>query len=128
MNTLFYYNEPMLFRVDRASPLSLTQQIAQQVRSSVADGELALGERLPPARDLAKALQVNMHTVLRAYTELRNEGLLEMRQGRGAFIRKDALTGLSRVAELAEQLMTEARNLGMTQTEVIQLINRSEPL
>ncbi|QAV70479.1 GntR family transcriptional regulator [Salinibacterium sp. UTAS2018] len=117
----------MLFRVDRASPLPLTQQIAQQVRSSVDAGELAPGERLPPARDLAKALQVNMHTVLRAYTELRNEGLLEMRQGRGAFIRKDALTGLSRVTELAEQLMTEARNLGMTRAEVIHLINRSEP-
>ena len=124
---MFYYNRRMLFRVNRASPLPLTQQIAQQVRSSVADGVLAPGERLPPARDLAKALQVNMHTVLRAYTELRNEGLLEMRQGRGAFIRKDALTGLSRVTELAEQLMREARNLGMTQTEVVQLINRSEP-
>jgi GntR family transcriptional regulator len=116
----------MLFRIDANSSVPLTQQIAEQVRSSVTDGLLMPGERLPPARDLAKALQVNMHTVLRAYAELRDEGLIEMRQGRGAFVRKDASTGLARITELAAQLLKEAQKLGMTQSEVVQLINRAE--
>lgn len=116
----------MLFRVDPASSLPLTRQIASQVRSNIATGGLAPGERLPPARDLAHALQVNMHTVLRAYAEVRDEGLIEMRQGRGAFVRKDAVTVPDRVTQLAEELMNEARKLGMTQFEVIQLIKRSE--
>lgn len=67
-----------------------------------------------------------MHTVLRAYAELRDEGLIEMRQGRGAFVRKDAATVPDRVTQLAEELMNEAQKLGMTQFEVIQLIKRSE--
>lgn len=116
----------MLFRVDPASSLPLTRQIADQVRSNIASGGLAPGERLPPARDLAHALHVNMHTVLRAYAEVRDEGLIEMRQGRGAFVRKDPVTAPDRVTQLAAELMDEARKLGMTQSEVIHLIKRSE--
>lgn len=116
----------MLFRIDPASTLPLTRQIAEQLRSSIASGDLAPGERLPPARDLAKALQVNMHTVLRAYADVRDEGLIEMRQGRGAFVAKDATNGLARISGLAAQLMDEARKAGMTQAEVFQLIERAE--
>lgn len=112
----------MLFRVDTASALSLADQIAIQVRAGVVDGALVPGERLPPARDLATALQVNMHTVLRAYKRLRDEGIIEMRQGRGAFVRHDAGPGLVRITELAEQLMEEARKLGMSQQDVARLI------
>ena len=115
----------MLFRVDASSAVSLAHQIATQVRSSITSGDLTPGERLPPARDLAQALRVNMHTVLRAYAELRDEGVIEMRQGRGAFVRQDASPGLIRVTELAEQLMNEARKLGMSQPDIIQLINRA---
>jgi len=115
----------MLFRVDASSSVSLAHQIATQVRSSITSGDLTPGERLPPARDLAQALRVNMHTVLRAYAELRDEGVIEMRQGRGAFVRQDASPGLIRVTELAEQLMNEARKLGMSQPDIIQLINRA---
>ncbi|UIK89598.1 GntR family transcriptional regulator [Arthrobacter polaris] len=116
----------MLFRVDGSSELSLADQIAVQVRAGVVDGSLAPGERLPPARELAKALQVNMHTVLRAYAALREEGLIQMRQGRGAFVHQDAGPGLIRIVELAEQLMAEARKLGMSQQEIVRLIGETK--
>lgn len=112
----------MLFRVDAASAVSLADQIAVQVRAGVVDGRLVPGERLPPARDLATALRVNMHTVLRAYKQLRDEEIIEMRQGRGAFVRQDAGPGLIRITELAEQLLDEARKLGMTQQDIVRII------
>lgn len=112
----------MLFRVDTASSLSLAEQIAVQVRVGVVEGTLVPGERLPPARDLATALRVNMHTVLRAYKQLRDEGIIEMRQGRGAFVRQDAGPGLVRLTELAEELVDEARKLGMTQQDIVRII------
>ena len=64
----------MLFRVDQESPVSLADQIAVPVPATIASDDLAPGERLPPARELAKSLRVNMHTVLRAYQQLRDEG------------------------------------------------------
>lgn len=114
----------MLFVVDTESAVSLAEQIAVQVRSGVVNGALKPGERLPPARDLAKSLRVNMHTVLRAYAQLRDDEVIEMRQGRGAFIRPDAGAGMIRVAELAAQLVNEARKLGLTQPDIVRLIER----
>lgn len=115
----------MLFRVDPTSAVSLAEQIAVQVRSGIAKGELAPGERLPPARDLARALQINMHTVLRAYGELRDDGLIGMRQGRGAWVREDAAPGLVRVNELVTQLVAEARKLGLTPQDLGRMIERT---
>jgi GntR family transcriptional regulator len=71
-------------RVDGGSePTQLHEQVAAEIRRAIADGEAKPGERLPPARDLAAVLGVNTDTVLCALRQLRNEGLLEFRRGRG---------------------------------------------
>jgi DNA-binding transcriptional regulator YhcF (GntR family) len=57
--------------------------VAGEIRRAIAEGEAKPGERLPPARDLAAELEVNRNTVLRALRQLRDEGLLEFRRGRG---------------------------------------------
>jgi len=79
----------MLFRVDPSSAVGLADQIAAQVRGALADGTLPPGEQLPPARQVAAGLDINMHTVLRAYQALRDEGLIDLRRGRGAVVRSD---------------------------------------
>lgn len=115
----------MLFRIDPDSATSLADQLAVQVRAGIAGGDLAPGERLPPARDLATALQVNMHTVLRAYGQLRDDGLIGMRQGRGAWVRDDAVPGLVRVNDLIEQLAGEARKVGLSPQELGRMLERA---
>ncbi|HEV7951566.1 MAG TPA: GntR family transcriptional regulator [Glaciihabitans sp.] len=115
----------MLFTVDASSTTSLANQIATQVRAGIVAGSLAPGERLPPARDLAQALKVNMHTVLRAYAQLRDDAVIEMRQGRGAWVREDAGAGMVKIAELAQQLVTEARKLGLSPQDITRLIERA---
>ncbi len=111
----------MPFRVDTGSAEPLFRQIAGQVRGAIADGRLAEGDRLPPARELADALDVNMHTVLRAYGDLRDEGLVDMRRRRGVVVR-EAVDGRARVVAAAEALAGEARRLGLTRAEVVALI------
>lgn len=114
----------MLFRVDPGASLFLAEQIAVQVRGAIADGTLAPSERLPPARELATSLHVNMHTVLRAYGQLRDEGLIDMRPSRGAHVKEDAGSAIVRVNELTAQLVTEARKIGLSTSDVHSRIDR----
>ena len=72
--------------VDPHSPVALHEQVAAVLRRAIADGETDIGERLPPARDLAAVMGVNANTVFRALRTLRDEGLVEFRRGRGIHV------------------------------------------
>lgn len=62
------------------------QRLAQALRIAVQDGHLAIGEKLPPVRDLAWRVGITPGTVARAYTILTNEGILDAAVGRGTFV------------------------------------------
>ncbi|WNE99390.1 GntR family transcriptional regulator [Streptomyces luomodiensis] len=112
----------MLFRVDPRSAAPLADQIAASVRGAIADGTVRPGERLPAARALAASLGVNVHTVLRGYQRLREEGLIELRRGRGAVVTGDQPTARARLLEGVQGMVEEARALGLTDEEVLALV------
>lgn len=103
----------MLFRIDPGAPEPLFAQLAGQVRSAVAGGRLEPGERLPSARDLAASLDVNLHTVLRAYQELRDEGLVELRRGRGAVVTSRPAVDYAPLHTAIAEVVATARRLGV---------------
>lgn len=117
----------MLLRIDPASPLPIFEQLAVQVRQSVIAGEVASGERLPSARDLAESLDVNQHTVLHAYQLLRDEGLLELRRGRGAVITAHAAEHYAPLLEAMEAVRREAAALDLPLSAVATLLTTEEP-
>jgi DNA-binding transcriptional regulator YhcF (GntR family) len=112
----------VLLRIDAATNEPLHQQIAAQVRRAIADGKARSGDQLPPARELAASLDVNMHTVLRAYTTLRDEGLVEMRRGRGVTVVANGSAPRARVVELARALLAEARRHSIGPGELQKLL------
>ena len=61
-------------------------QIVDQVKYQVASGAFRAGEALPSIRSLAESLELNRNTVAKAYAELEHEGVIETRQGKGAFV------------------------------------------
>ncbi|MXP20927.1 GntR family transcriptional regulator [Gordonia sp. HNM0687] len=103
----------MLIRIDPSSRVALYEQIASSLRGSIAREEIRSGERLPTARDLAASLDVNLHTVLRAYQLLRDDGLVELHRGRGAVV-THAAAGGAELADAVERLIRVARRLGMS--------------
>jgi DNA-binding transcriptional regulator YhcF (GntR family) len=107
-------------KIDRADPADLHAQVAAEIRRAIADGEALPGERLPPARDLAAVLGVNTNTVLRALRQLRDEGLLEFRRGRGITVAGTAEQGA--VISRARDLIGFARRHGYRTDELVQLI------
>ena len=108
-------------KVDREIPLTLHEQVASSIRRAIADGEAVVGDRLPPARDLATVLGVNNNTVLRALRQLRDEGLLEFRRGRGVTV--VATDQRTSVTAACRELVRLARRNGFTRAELIDLIS-----
>jgi GntR family transcriptional regulator len=102
-------------------PTLLHEQVAAEIRRAIADGEAGPGERLPPARDLARVLGVNANTVLRALRQLREEGLVEFRRGHGITVSGKA-PSRSAVITRARDLVQFARHQGYQCDELIQII------
>ena len=109
-------------KIDREDGLDLHEQVAGEIRRAIADGEARPGERLPPAKDLAAVLGVNTNTVLRALRELRDEGLLEFRRGRGITVTGTPEHGA--VVERARELLRFARRHGYKPDELIRIIQQ----
>lgn len=80
-----------------------------------------VGEQLPPAAELAAALSVDRNTVLAAYRQLRDDGVLEFRRGRGARV-TSAGPDLSSVTEAARALVEAAHTHGLGRTDLIRII------
>lgn len=114
----------MLVRVDPKSPVPVFAQIAAAIRADAAAGRTRPGERLPAARDVAASLGVNVHTVLHAYSVLRDEGLVDLRRGRGAVVTDavDALVALH--AEIAA-LAARSRALGLPADTLAALVKEA---
>ena len=109
-------------KLDRDNPLDLHERVAGEIRRAIAEGEAKSGERLPPAKDLAAVLGVDTNTVLRALRQLRDEGLLEFRRGRGITV-----TGTpqqSAVTDRARELLHYARTQGYRPDELIRIIQQ----
>lgn len=111
----------MSSKLNMTDSMPLWQQVAAEIRRSIAEGEIKPGERMPLARDLGTVLGVNRNTVLRALRELRNEGLLEMRQGRGITVAGTPERGA--VVTRVRELIAFARNQGYRPDEVIEMIH-----
>jgi len=107
-------------KVRRDDPVDLHEQVAAEIRRAIADGEAKPGERLPPARDLAAVLGVNTNTVLRALREVREEGLLEFRRGRGITVSGSPERGA--VVARAKALVDFARGQGYRLEELLEIL------
>lgn len=81
----------LVLRVDRDSPTPAYRQILDGVVRLVEEGTLVAGDRLPPTRELARALGVHRSTVQRAYEELWARGCVESRQGSYTTVRASRL-------------------------------------
>jgi DNA-binding transcriptional regulator YhcF (GntR family) len=107
-------------KLNRQEPTDLHEQVAAEIRRAIANGEARPGERLPPARDLAAILGVNPNTVLRGLRDLRNEGLLDFRRGRGVTVTGTPPQGV--IHGRARELVDLARRHGYRRDELINLI------
>lgn len=114
----------MLFSIDASSLTPIYDQLSAGIRAQVMSGELESGARLPAARDLAESLDINVHTVLRAYQQLRDEGFIELRRGRGATVANRG-TDYQQLTRDIARVVTEAKRLDLSPSALGALIRKA---
>ena len=113
----------MDLKINTGNGVPIYLQIVEQVKRSVATGNLKAEDSLPSVRQLAVDLTINPNTVARAYLELEHEGVIYKRQGQGTFVSARAVEATRRerrkaAAALLEQAIGEAVEAGMTPEEI----------
>jgi DNA-binding transcriptional regulator YhcF (GntR family) len=78
---------------NRASEVSIREQLVTQVILGILSGDLAPGQRLPSTRELARRFKLHPNTASAGYRQLEREGWLESRRGSGVFVRPGVRTG-----------------------------------
>lgn len=77
------------FSLDAESGIPVKIQLKAHTRYQIMTGLLRPGDQLPPLRDLAAGLNINLNTVVRAVSELEAEGFLYRHQGKGVFVSEE---------------------------------------
>ena len=75
-----------MFPIDARDSRPIYEQIIDQIKEQVMKGILKPADQLPSVRQLASMLTVNANTVMKAYTELERQEVIETIRGKGAFI------------------------------------------
>ncbi len=118
----------MQFQVDLKSGLPIYRQLMNQFRFYIASGAFPPGSKLPSIRSLAKQLAVNPATVVKTYNELAHAGMIELRQGKGAFVltpepqSDEDISAL--ISPTIRQLVAEARSSGLTREALLDLVKK----
>jgi GntR family transcriptional regulator len=117
----------MYITIDERDRRPLYQQVVDEIKTLIARGELPKGSTLPPVRQVAADLGVNLNTVAFAYRQLQREGLIRVRHGSGAQVVSHLL--LQRDEERAQEnlraVLADLVLSGLTRTEVLALVNES---
>ena len=116
-------NTPVIaFRVTFRPGVSLYEQVVYAAKKALVSGQLRPGDAFPSVRNLSTELRINPNTAHKVVTHLLNEGLLEVRPGTGTTVAEPPASSAADRARLlaneVEQLVVEAKKLGMTLQDV----------
>jgi GntR family transcriptional regulator len=116
----------MIFAVNPSSGQPIYLQLMQQIRHAIETGVLQPGDGLPGVRTLAQELVISPNTVVKTYSELQHEGLLELRHGSGAYVsarRKKSRSDRFRQAQQkVRALVDKLQGDGLSEEEIHRLV------
>src|SRR3989441_10987387 len=115
----------MYITVDEADSRPVYRQIADEIKGLIARGDLREGATLPPVRQVAADLGLNLNTIAAAYRELQREGLVRVRHGAGAVVISQRISPPDDL-ELRKGLRSSLAHLvlaGVPRSEILAMMN-----
>ena len=94
----------MFIEIDFNSDQAIYMQLRDQIIMGIASSQFQEGDMLPSVRQLAVTIGINMHTVNKAYTVLKQEGYVKVDRRRGVMVAVD-IDRMRAIEEIREDLM-----------------------
>ncbi len=116
----------MYITIDERDRRPIYQQVADEIKTLIATGELHEGSALPPVRQVAADLGVNLNTIACAYRQLQHDGLVKIKHGAGAVV-ASRRSHEPTEEQLGNQLRTALTRLalaGLKQFEVKAMVDK----
>lgn len=114
----------MIIEIDFSSGEALYMQLRNQIIMGIATDQFKEGDSLPSVRQLADMIGINMHTVNKAYTVLKQEGYVKVDRRKGVVIAVD-VDKMSTLVELKKELqviLAKGSCKNITKEEIHELI------
>lgn len=115
----------MFIEIDFNSDEAIYMQLRNQIIMGIATSRFQEGDMLPSVRQLADTIGINMHTVNKAYTVLKQEGYVKVDRRKGAMIAIDIdrLKALEEVRQNLQVTLAQASCKNISREEVHALID-----
>ena len=114
----------MLIEIDFNSDEAIYMQLRNRIIMGIATAEIQEGDSLPSVRQLAENIGINMHTVNKAYSVLKQEGFIQLDRRKGAVISLD-VNKIQAMEDMKDQLriiLAKGRCKNITEDEVHELV------
>lgn len=115
----------MMIEIDFDSNEALYLQVRNQIIHGIATSQFQEGDLLPSVRQMAEEIGINMHTVNKAYTVLKQEGFIQLDRRKGAVICLD-MDKIRELADMKEQMrgiLVKGICKGISREEAYELVN-----
>lgn len=114
----------MIIQLDMQSDVPIYTQLMNQIIEGIASGNFKLGEDLPSVRSLASDIGVNLHTVNKAYTLLKQEGYIQIHRQKGVVIDPEGMPTVTAEYEHKQKsqlrpIIAEAICRGMSKEDLL---------
>ena len=115
----------MIIEIDFNSDEALYLQLRNQIIMGIATAQFQEGDSLPSVRQLADTIGINMHTVNKAYTVLKQEGFVKVDRRKGAVIAidEDRIRTMDEIRKDLQVILAKSSCKNITKEEVHQLID-----
>ena len=115
----------MIIKIDFNSDEAIYMQITNQIIMGIAKRQICDGDQLPSIRNMADEIGINMHTVNKAYTVLRQAGYVKLDRRRGAIVSVD-VDKIEAIEEIRRELsvtLAKAGCMHISEEEIHELVD-----
>jgi GntR family transcriptional regulator len=116
----------MFLTINTSDSRPIYQQVADGIKELIARGKLAEGASLPPVRQLAADLGINLNTIATAYRELQKDGLIVIKHGSGSVVTSRTITERSqdKLLRPLRTALTELVLAGLSSSKILSMVAR----